>query len=282
MTKALPPNVHSTRSAHFRTLLGSGGYVVTGAVFALIAFTIGAAKHSAGVMIGGPLAVIAAGAVIAWVTASNDAEKEFFNRFAAAHGLNLWPQWSLNAFTPLLGAGDRRHCEHWMEADGRSLGWYTYEVKHQDGRDGSSYTKHDFTLAMVDVGEQGMSRFQGIYLRQRRGLFDHLNSDADWLRGHSLKPVELESAKFCERYELCVDRDQDDLTVRQLFSPSLVVWLADHPLQPGFELRAGQLVVFIPGHCGEAGRLEFLLMAANEISKRIQAELTEAAQAGSL
>ena len=48
------------------------------------------------------------------------------------------------------------------------------------------------------------------------------------------------------------------------------------------EVRAGELVVFIPGHCGQAGRLEFLLMAAAEISKRIQAELSEAAQAGSL
>jgi hypothetical protein len=41
-------------------------------------------------------------------------------------------------------------------------------------------------------------------------------------------------------------------------------------------------VVFINGHCGDAGNLEFLLMAGAEISKRIQAELTEAAQAGSL
>jgi hypothetical protein len=69
--------------------------------------------------------------------------------------------------------------------------------------------------------------------------------------------------------------------LRQLFAPSFVVWLSDHPLQPGFELRAGTLVVFIPGHCGEAGKLEFLMMARAEIAKRIRAELTEAAQARS-
>jgi hypothetical protein len=40
--------------------------------------------------------------------------------------------------------------------------------------------------------------------------------------------------------------------------------------------------VFVPDRVGEAGKLEFLLMAAAEISKRIQAELSEAAQAGSL
>ena len=33
---------------------------------------------------------------------------------------------------------------------------------------------------------------------------------------------------------------------------------------------------------GEAGKLEWLLMAAREIAKRIQLELTQAAQAGSL
>jgi hypothetical protein len=127
-----------------------------------------------------------------------------------------------------------------------------------------------------------MSRFQGIYLRQRRGLFDHLDSDANWLRGNDLKRVEMESATFNDRYELWSDPDQDEVVLRQLFAPSFVVWLTDHPLAPGFEVRAGELVVFIPGHCGEGGKLDFLMMAAAEISKRIQAELSEAAQAGSL
>jgi hypothetical protein len=127
-----------------------------------------------------------------------------------------------------------------------------------------------------------MARFQGIYLRRRRGIFDRLDSDANWLRGHDLKKVELESTAFQERFELWADKDQDEIVLRQLFAPSFVVWLSEHPLEPGFELRAGELVVFIPGRCGEAGKLDFLLMAAAEISKRIQAELSEAARAGSL
>jgi hypothetical protein len=127
-----------------------------------------------------------------------------------------------------------------------------------------------------------MARFQGIYLRRRRGVLDRLDSDSNWLRSQKLEKVELESAKFMERYELWRDRDQDEVRMRQLFAPSFVIWLAEHPLAPGFELRAGELVVFVPGHTEDAGHLEFLLMAANEISKRIQTELTEAAQAGSL
>ena len=169
-----------------------------------------------------------------------------------------------------------------MENKGRALGWFTFEVRHDNGDKPDTWEPHHFTVAAVDVGEHGMARFQGIYLRRRRGIFDRLDSDANWLKNKRLEKVELESTAFCEIYELYRDRDQDELTMRQLFAPSFVIWLAEHPLKPGFELRAGQLVVFIPGRCGEAGKLQFLMMAAADISKRIQAELSEAAQAGSL
>jgi hypothetical protein len=282
VTDPLLLDVDSTRGAHFKALIGSGTYVVTAAVLATIAFGIGAAEHSVAVIVGGPSLVALATAAYAWYRADQQSENEFFTRFAAAHKMNLWPKYSLYELTPLLAGGDRRHCANWMEAGQRGLGWFTFEVRHDNGDKQDTWTSYDFTLATVDVGEQGMSHFAGIYLRRRRGMLDHLSTDSDWLRGNHLKKVELESTAFCERYELWAESDQNDLVLRELFSPSFIVWLANHPLEPGFELRAGQLVVFITGHCGEQGKLEFLLMAADEISKRIQAELTEAAQAGRL
>ena len=278
----VPANVDSTRGVHFQALLGSGTTIVTGAIAAAVLFTIGAAKHSPTVMIGGPIVVAIAALVICWFKADKDAETEFFNLYAQSHGLIHAPKYGLPEFTPLLAGGDRRHCEHWMEAQGRGIGWYTFEVKNEHDDNKDTYTPHNFTIATVDLGEYGMARFQGIYMRRKRGLFDRLDSDANWLSGHHLEKVELESTAFCETYELYRERDQDELKLRQLFAPSFVIWCANHPLKPGFELRAGQLVVFIPGRCGEAGKLDFLLMASAEISKRIQAELTEAAQAGSL
>jgi hypothetical protein len=278
-----PANANSTRSAHFRTLLGSSFSIVGGAIAAAIVFTIGAATHNAIVMVGGPILVAVVVVLIAWFRADSQAEDEFFARFASAHGLNHWKQqYSLPAFTPLLSGGDRRHCEHWMESHGRAIGWFTFECRQDNGDKPDTWEPHHFTVATVDIGESGMARFQGIYLRRRRGIFDRLDSDANWLRGHDLKKVELESTAFHERFELWADKDQDEIVLRQLFAPSFVVWLSEHPLEPGFELRAGELVVFIPGRCGEAGKLDFLLMAAAEISKRIQAELSEAARAGSL
>jgi hypothetical protein len=277
-----PANTNTTRSAHFRTLLGSSSSVVGGAIVAAIAFTIGAANHSAAIMLGGPVAVALLVVIVSWVRADRQAEDEFFSRYATAHQLNHWKQYSLEQFTPLLAGGDRRHCEHWMESHGRGIGWYTFECRQDNGDKPDTWEPHHFTVAAIDIGEHGMARFQGIYLRRRRGIIDRLDSDANWLRNHRLKKVELESTAFHERFELWADRDQDDIVLRQLFAPTFVVWLSEHPLEPGFELRAGELVVFIPGRCGEAGKLDFLLMAAAEISRRIQAELTEAAQAGSL
>lgn len=281
MTAAtVPANTNSTRSAHFRELLGGSWSIVGGAFGAAIAFTIGAANHNAGVMVLGPIGVAVIVVVWCWIVADRRAEDEFFMRYAAGHGLNHWKRYSISEFTPLLAGGDRRHCEHWMEAKQRGIGWYTFEVRQDNGDKPDTWEPHHFTLATMDVGEYGMARFQGIYLRRRRGIFERLDSDANWLRNQRLKKVELESTAFHERFELWAENDQDDIVLRQLFAPTFVVWLTDHPLGPGFELRAGQLVVFIPDRCGESGKLDFLLMAAAEISKRIQAELSEAAQAG--
>lgn len=278
----VPADTNSTRSAHFRTLLGGSFTIVGGAIFAAIAFAIGAARHNAAIMLGGPLLVAIVMVVIAWVRADRQAEDEFFARFASAHQLNHWKQYALSEFTPLLGGGDRRHCEHWMESHVRGIGWFTFECRQENGDKADTWEPHHFTIANVDIGEIGMSRFQGIYLRRRRGILDRLDTDANWLRNHRLKKVELESTAFHERFELWAEQDQDDIVLRQLFAPTFVVWLSEHPLKPGFELRAGQLVVFIPDRCGEAAKLDYLLMATAEISKRIQAELSEAAQAGSL
>lgn len=280
--KPVPANVDSTQGAHFRTLVGSGTTVVIWAVLSAILFTLGAAKQWPAVMFLGPLALALVVAAYCWYLADKHAENEFFGRFAAAHGLNHWAEYSIPSFTPLLAGGDRRGCVHWMESKGRALGWYTYEIRHENGDKPDTWEPHHFTVAAVDVGEHGMGRFQGIYLRRRRGIFDRLDTESNWLKNKRLETVELESTAFCETYELYRDRDQDELVMRQLFAPSFVIWLSEHPLKPGFELRAGQLVVFIPGRCGEAGKLQFLMMAATDISKRIQAELSEAAQAGSL
>jgi hypothetical protein len=282
LSARVPANTDSTRSAHFRTLAGSGTAVVGWAVLSAISFGIGASQHSVVLMLYGPVVIALAIVVLCWFKADRHAENEFFNRFAAAHQMTHSPTWQLYELTPLLAGGDRRKCVHWMESKSLGIGWYTFEVRQENGDKPDTWRSFEFTVSTVDLGELGMNRYQGVYLRRKRGIFDRLDSDGNWLSKHHLEKVELESTAFCDKYELWRERDQDELMMRQLFAPSFVVWLAEHPLSPGFELRAGTLVVFLPGHCGEAGKLDWLLMAASEISRRIQLELTESAQAGSL
>jgi hypothetical protein len=108
--------------------------------------------------------------------------------------------------------------------------------------------------------------------RQRRGIFEFRS---DWLADTPTVVVELESAAFTEKHELRVSKEQDELRVRELFSPSLVSWLAGHPLAPGFELRAGALVVFVPRLLDEGGNLTYLLDAAREIARHVVREAEE-------
>jgi hypothetical protein len=56
-----------------------------------------------------------------------------------------------------------------------------------------------------------------------------------------------------------------------------VDWLASHPLSPGFELRAGVLVVWLPGHVEEAGKLAYFLEAARHLAAAVSREAQEAA-----
>jgi hypothetical protein len=56
-----------------------------------------------------------------------------------------------------------------------------------------------------------------------------------------------------------------------------LIWviLNGHPLVPGFELRAGALVVFVPKQLDNGGNLTFLLDAAREIARRVVREVEE-------
>jgi hypothetical protein len=91
--------------------------------------------------------------------------------------------------------------------------------------------------------------------------------------------VELESLRLHERYDLWVERSQDDLLLRQLFSPSFVAWLAEHPLEPCFEYRAGTLVVYLERRLEDAGRLGWLHDATAEIAERFALEIEQSRRA---
>ena len=126
---------------------------------------------------------------------------------------------------------------------------------------------------VTDV-QAGIRMFPGIFLCRRTGLIARIDSH-DWLSHVNRHKVELESARLCERYELWLDDGQDELLLRELFTPSLEVLLAEHPLEPCFEYRAGTLVVYVERLIEDEGHLDWMREVSASIAGRFAAEIKE-------
>jgi hypothetical protein len=277
--KSKPADADSTRGRRFHQVLGGRTFaywVVLGSAAALVA---GAWLGSLAVALGGPLAVIATGLVIAFASADRRSERDFFCAYAGTRDLTYLRDFSPMPMTPLLGAGDRRRCEHWMTGslDGSlegGLGHFTYEVRDRDerGRMKRRETRH-FTICVLDL-EPAMRSFPGIFLCRRRGVFGVLDGK-DWLSHANRHEVQLESARLCERYALWVDDGQDEVLLQELFAPSFEVLLAEHPLEPCFEYRAGTLVVYVERCLDDEGHLDWMREVTAKIANRFASEVEE-------
>jgi hypothetical protein len=270
-------NADSGQAGLFRSYLASAPAVYAMAFGSLVAFTVGAWQGSVPILLGGPAAIVLGVAGIAWFAADRAAANDFYWGFASSVGLTYANQTSLLALTPLLGAGNRRKVEQWMYGrlpGGLSggLGQLVWERLQQDSDGGTSVKERNrFSICVVDL-DSSLPFFHGIYLHPRRGLFAPYS---DWLGRTPVRSVEVESSQFVERYELRAASDQDDLLLRRLLSPSVVSWLANHPLAPGFELKAGTLCVFVPRALEDAGNLTYLIDAARHLAGRVAGEVGE-------
>ena len=278
-----PANANVGRVEQFRATLRRPAIVTALVLAPCAALLLGAAFGSAGGAIAAPLVVVALILAVAWNAADRSAETAFWK--AAAESLGFTPFTDLGELqmtTPLLHAGDRRCFCHELKGPLRDLGLeaklaqYRYDVRHKDKNGRDTWRHYRFTVCAVEL-EAGMELFPGVYLRARRGLLDR--ADHDWLQGRALREVELESIDFDEAYELRVAPEQDDGRLRELFDPRTIVWLAEHPLRPHFEFRAGFLVVYVPGFLEDLGRVVWLLEATERIAGRVREEIGEATAA---
>jgi hypothetical protein len=270
----------ATRARHMRAIAGGRATAYAIALGVVGAVVFGAWLREPLLMLAGPAVVLAAVLGICFLVADRRAEDEFFLSFARARGFAYAPRTELLPLTPLLGAGERRECRHWMEGPlGDSLpacglGHYVFRERQGSGRN-RRWKSHDFTVCVVDLGE-GIAIYPGVFLARRRDLVDRIGGGA-WLHTANRRRVELESEALHERCDLWVERSQDDVQLLQLFSPSFVSWLAEHPMRPCFEYRAGTLVVYLEQRVADAGRLSWLLDATAEIARRLRREVREAA-----
>jgi hypothetical protein len=277
-------DVHATRWSHFRNRL-RGRWVVYGLLFGVALGIAGAALWHRPLLLPVIAAVVAVVVLLyQWTRSEGEAADDFFRAFAPTAGLEYVVSGTLPPITPLLSAGEVQLCKHVMEGPlfgalggpACTLAHYEFQVSHADGENGARKVPHDFTVCALEV-PGALPVFHGVYLRRRPqiripGLWD------DWLARAHAHEVDLESADFEALYELRAARDQDQGALYELFSPSFILWLAGHPLRPGFECKAGTLVVFIPGHEGDADRLTLFHEASREVARRVSAAV-EASQA---
>jgi hypothetical protein len=276
VTGAAPASADTTRAEHFRSLCR--GRIAT---YVLVLGSAGAMVWAAAIrdwwpVAAAPLLLVAVAGTSFWL-ADRRAADDFWIAYARDRGLQYFAHPAFSPMTPLLGAGDRRRFERGLGGPlGPTPGMValeTYEVRHERRDDSGirhdTWTSYDFTVAVLDAPE-ATSFLRGVYLRRRRGLLERV--DDEWLPS-GRRRVELESIAFGERYDLWVVEDQDDVALRRLFVPTLIEWLAGHPLAPGIELRAGTLTVYVDRHLETAAELDFFREAAAHLAARVLAEL---------
>jgi hypothetical protein len=133
------------------------------------------------------------------------------------------------------------------------------------------------TVVLTSV-EGGLAFAPALVCRDR----ELLGATPAQLPTESWQGTELESAAFNRRYRLLTLAGQDPIYVRELFSPTMIAWLAhDVPAGFSFELNERHLAVLMPGHL-EGEELERLCALAAEVRRRLREEAAAEGEATNL
>lgn len=273
----VPLDTDDTRGVHLRELARKPWVISLTATLAAIALAIGASQGSPAFGGLGALAVVIVAAIIVFAVASGRAEDDFFEAYAGARGLNRSAKSSLPPTTPLLRKGDKRYAEQVMNGTlpgglPGALGLYTYE-EHRRDSDGNRETDYyRFTVVMHDLPAVAQ-KVEQVFCQRRSG-FRFIDSAEDVFR--RMQRLELESESFDKRFEVFYGANDSQNWIKQLFSPSFIVWLAEQaPSELAFELSAGSLCVNVKNHHDNAAELDQICEAAGVVARRLAAEAAE-------
>ena len=275
---AAPLDADDTRGQHVRRLIGHPLTLSLGSVALIAAFVAGTVAAGVAVGVAALVGTLLIVVLIVFVLASGAAEEDFFSAYAAARRLDrVSGKSSLPPSTPLLRKGDRRYGEQAMNgtlpggATG-SIALYTYEVDTRDADGKSDTDYYRFTVVLHDI--PAIAPRVSDVLCQRRSGFRFMDGAEDVFR--RMQRLELESDALDRRYEIFYGAQDDENFMKQLFSPSFIVWLTEQvPDNFAFELSAGSLCVNTKGHCDSAEELDALCGAASRVAGRLTEEAGE-------
>lgn len=275
----VPDDANDLRGYHFKRLMGKTLTVVLLGSLTLIAFIAGGIGVDPLVGLIAAAAVFVLGVLIVLVIADNKAASDFFEVYAGKRGLSLiHGRGRLPQATPLLRKGDDRYSERTLTgpiADGfdGTLALFTYEEESRDS-DGNTQTNYyRYTVGLVEVPD--CSRFVPELYCQRKFGLRALEKFEDVFRGNKER-VALESEALLDKYEIFATKEQDASWLRQLFSPTFIVWMTDAaPDKFAFELVNGTLCCYVNGHKENAAELDAVAAATGAVAKRLRDEALE-------
>ncbi|HET8862264.1 MAG TPA: hypothetical protein VFM94_03340 [Solirubrobacterales bacterium] len=274
----LPDDADDLRGFYFRLLLGKpltwillGLEILTvGVVLAVLIGPLIGAAAAAGALLLGLLVVL--------VIADSRSEDAFFDVYGEQRNMTVHGRSRLPQATPLLRKGDDRYAERALEgalSDGvdGTLALYTYEEETTDSKGNRQTSYYRYTVGLTQVPECA-GFVPELYCQRKFGL-RALEKLEDVFR-RSKERVELESEALDERYEIFADKGQDPNRLRQLFSPTFIVWLTDSaPEKFAFELVDGALCCYVSGHRKKAAELDTIRAASAAVATRLRDEALE-------
>jgi hypothetical protein len=274
----VPDDANDLRGHHFKRLMKLPLTLVLIGSLALVVFVVCLIAVSAAIGAGGAVLVLLLGVVVVFAIADGKAASDFFEVYAAQRGMTLiHGRGRLPEATPLLGKGDDRYTERSLlgplgEFEG-TLALFTYEEETTDS-DGDKQTNYyRYTLGLVEV-EDCTKFVPELYCQRKFGL-RALEKFEDAFRTKKER-VTLESEALLEKYEIFAGTEQDANWLRQLFSPSFIVWLTDTaPDKFAFELVDGTLCCYVSGHKENAADLDAIATATGAVAKRLRDEALE-------
>jgi hypothetical protein len=152
---------------------------------------------------------------------------------------------------------------------GLEVSWLAQVDYAYEGR--SDIERSYFTLVLAEATKSDEYAVRVLCHDRRLSERDRSNPDSDReVVELDDRAVRLESDSFLERYAVSTDHDQDQLSVWQLFDPSLIQWLtAEAPEGFSFELQDGALSCFVPEITAEEARLDALCAGAARVFARV-------------
>lgn len=275
---AAPDDADDLRGYYFRLLLGKSGVRIAIVAAGLAAAVAGTLLAGPAIGAAGLAAAVIVALLIVFGVADSRSEGAFFDFYGEQHGMSVFGRSRLPQATPLLRKGDDRYAERMLEGplgDGLegTLSLYTYEDQTTDGEGNTETNYYRYTVALLELPECA-GFVPELYCQRKSGL-RALERLEDVFR-RSKERVELESEELDERYEIFAGKAQDPNRLRQLFSPTFIVWLTDSaPEKFAFELVDGTLCCYVDGHRKRAAELDAVRAASAAVATRLRQESVE-------